>query len=145
MREGEVRAIVRDDFFFATQGLSVTVGQKVGGRIHTLRFSAEGMPQWEFQEDDTSTFNHPTMIIPTEAIDAILDALTAYRHGASDTRAAQEALAHERERRDKSEDALRQIALAGATMNLRMLLPAIQAGAKAVPLTQEEAKIHDHL
>lgn len=144
MREAEVRVILRDDFFFQMQGLSVVIGQRIGGRIHILRFHENGMGWWEPQ-DESSNQNEPTMVLPEETLVPLLDALTQRYHGASDTRQAQEALAHEQERRDKSEDALRQIALAGATMNLRMMLPAIQAGAKAVPLTQEEAKAQDHM
>jgi hypothetical protein len=143
MLDGEVKVIAKNDFYFSFDGLGIVIGKKMNGRIHILRIDGEGYARWDRQEDDTATVPGHTFILPSEVLLPLLDALTSHYKGASDVRDLREFLAHESRRRDSAEDALRQIALAGATGNLANLLGSVRP--RTTPVSQEDAKAQDHL
>jgi len=94
---------------FAADGIAIYVVLRTTDR-HILHFR-NGMPEWEAIPADGRTVD-PTLRLSDGHGRALLNALLQHYNGTPDSHTQREDLMHERERRDKLEDAVVRIALA---------------------------------
>jgi hypothetical protein len=102
----EVR--ISDDFMI--DGVAIYIAIKDGpGSRRLLRLHEDGSQEWK--EIAPLTTTEPTLKIPGEAAQALLDSLLRHYQGASDMHTVRADLLNERNRVDKLSSALMQIAI----------------------------------